>query len=310
MKTMITGGAGFIGSNLSERLSDENEVIILDDLSTGKIENIEGVIEKKNVEFVKGSITDLDLLDDLTKEIDWVFHQGALPSVPRSVKNPKDTTRTNVMGTLNVLIAARDHGVEKVVYASSSSIYGGGETLPKKEDMKPRTLSPYAASKLSGENYCEAFREVYGLNTVALRYFNVFGPRQDPRSEYAAVVPKFITRLMNGRPPVIYGDGEQTRDFTYVDNVVQTNLLAARKDEVGTFNVGCGERVSINELARSLTEITGREVEPVHDDPREGDVKHSQADISKIRERLGYSPEVSLREGLEKTVRWYIENHG
>ncbi|WGI17652.1 SDR family oxidoreductase [Methanonatronarchaeum sp. AMET-Sl] len=307
MNVLVTGGAGFIGSNLAEELSKNHDVKILDNLSTGKIENISELLNKNNVEFIEGSITDLNLVKESLSGVDWVFHQAALASVPRSVKNPEKTNQANIDGTLNVLTAARDLGVNKVVFASSSSVYGGGEDLPKKENMRARTLSPYAASKLSGEKYCEAFHEVYGLDTVSLRYFNVFGPKQDPGSEYAAVIPKFIKRLSNDQPPVIYGDGQQTRDFTYIDNVVRANILAAKKDELGVFNVGCGERFSIDELARSLAEIMSKDIDPVYTEPREGDVRHSLADITKIEENLGYAPDVGFYEGLEQTVEWYNE---
>ena len=240
--------------------------------------------------------------------VDYVLHQAAVPSVPRSVKDPLTSNSANVEGALNVLIAARDAGVKRVVYASSSSVYGDTPVLPKREDMKPDPLSPYAVSKLAGETYCKVFYHVYGLEIICLRYFNVFGPRQDPSSQYSAVVPKFIDALLNERSPVIYGDGEQSRDFTYIDNVVEANLLAAKaKNGIGeTFNIACGERISINQLAMFLSEIIGIDIKPKHIDPRPGDVRHSLADITKARNLLKYEVKVKVKEGLERAVKWYM----
>jgi len=305
---LVTGGAGFIGSHLVERLLKEgHRVRVIDDLSTGKKENIKPFLGE--IEFIKGDIRDLELVRETMEGVDYVLHQAAVPSVPRSVKDPLTTNVANVDGTLNILIAARDAGVKRVVYASSSSIYGDTPNLPKHEGMRPEPRSPYAASKLAGELYCQAFYSVYGLETVALRYFNVFGPRQDPESQYAAVVPRFITALLQGRPPTIFGDGEQSRDFTYVENVVEANLLAAKAPGVAgeVFNIACGGQITVNELARLLVEIVGvnPQLKPRYAPPRPGDVRHSLADISKVRELLGYEVKVSTREGLERTVEWY-----
>ena len=284
--------------------------MILDNLTAGKMENIEKIMKKKNVEFVKGSITNLELMKKISKDVDLISHQAALTSVPRSVKDPIRTNEVNVQGTLNVLISARDGGAKKVVYASSSSVYGDLPQLPKRENMKPNPKSPYAVSKLTGENYCGVFNEVYGLETISLRYFNIFGPRQDPYSPYAAVIPKFIKRVMNNKPPIIYGDGKQTRDFTFIENVIQANLLAAKKLKTGTYNVGSGKRVTINKLAQMITKMLGKELDPIHDKPREGDVRHSLADISNAKKEIGYNPQYGLEEGLRETIRWFRETHG
>ena len=307
MKILITGGAGFIGSNFTEELAKRgDEVIILDDLSTGKMENIKGeVIKWHNVEFIKGSVTNLDRLKELFEGVDYVFHQAAIPSVQRSIENPLATNEANATGTLNVLIAARDCGVKKVIYASSSSVYGDTPELPKREGMKPDPLSPYAVTKLVGEYYCKVFNEVYGLKTVSLRYFNVYGPRQDPFSDYAAVIPKFITMILENKSPIIYGDGEQTRDFTYVLDVVRANMLAMESNVTGVFNIASGERISINELANKITEIIGMNLNPIHEKPRAGDIKHSLADVSLAREKLEYEPKYSIDEGLEEVIKWF-----
>lgn len=292
MKVIITGGAGFIGSNLAEELSKEkdNEVIILDDLSTGKTENIAKHFDEILLKFVKGSVTDLDLLKELFKDADYVFHQAAIPSVQRSIEDPMRTNEVNVKGTLNVLIAARDGGVKKVIYASSSSVYGDTPELPKREDMTPNPLSPYAVTKLMGEYYCEVFNEVYDLKTISLRYFNVYGPRQDPYSDYAAVIPRFVNRVLENEPPVIYGDGLQTRDFTFVKDIVKANILAMRSNATGIFNIASGSRISIKELAELIMKLVGKNLKVVFDEPRKGDVRHSLADISKARAELGYEP--------------------
>ena len=307
-KVVITGGCGFIGSNLAEELSKNNEVIIIDDLSTGKITNIKDLLKKENVKFIEGSITDLNLLQDIFKDVDYVFHQAAIPSVPRSIKDPLSTNNANINGTLNVLIAARDNSVKKVIYACSSSVYGDTPTLPKKESMTPTPLSPYAITKLIGEYYCKVFNSIYNLPTVSLRYFNVYGPRQDPSSEYAAVIPKFIKRVLNNEPPIIYGDGEQTRDFTFVKDVVRANVLAAESSKTGTFNIGSGKRVTINNLAKMIINLVGKDdLKPIHDKPRQGDVKHSLADISLAKENIDYEPEYDLHKGLEETIKWYLK---
>lgn len=305
MKYIVTGGMGFIGSNLSEYLAKDHDVTILDDGATGRMSNIEGLISDKKVQFEKGSITDLPLLNNLFEGVDGVFHQGAIPSVPRSVNDPVRTNEANITGTLNVLTAARDCGVKKVVFASSSSVYGNTPTLPKHEGMSPSPLSPYALQKLTGETYCGLFTDLYGLKTTALRYFNVFGPKQDPNSQYAAVIPNFITKILNKESPVIYGDGEQTRDFTYVKNVIQANVKAMESSATGFYNVACGERISLNELARTIMEILTFEMDPIYEEPRMGDVRDSLADISKANLAFGYKPEYNLKEGLEETIAWY-----
>ncbi len=303
MKAIITGGAGFIGSNLAEVLSRDNEVIIVDDLSTGNEANIRGF----EIELVKGSVTDLDLLRKIFEGADYVFHQAAIPSVPRSIKDPVSTNEANVTGTLNVLIAARDCSVKKVIFASSSSAYGDTPELPKREDMNPNPLSPYAVTKLIGEYYCNVFDEVYDLKTVALRYFNVYGPKQDPHSDYAAVIPKFIKRIQEGKPPIIYGDGTQTRDFTSVDDVVSANILAAESDAKGVYNVATGKRITINELANVIMAIMGRDLDPIHEKQREGDVLHSLGDITKAKKDFGYAPGDKLEANLKETVKWFRE---
>ena len=302
---VVTGGAGFIGSNLVRTLAKENEVIVLDDLSTGVLENIQDILDDQKVNLVEGSITDLDLLQKTFQNIDYVFHEAAIPSVPRSVKDPVKSNYANVNGTLNVLVAARDNGVKKVVYASSSSVYGDTPVLPKKEDMSPSPLSPYAVSKLASEYYCQVFTEVYGLPTVSLRYFNVYGPRQDPSSDYAAVVPRFISRVLNGESPIIFDDGNQTRDFTFVKDTVNANILAMEGKACGVFNIAGGKRISINELAQLVMRIVGKEVDVIHEDSRPGDIRDSLADISKAKEELGYEPRFDLPKGLEETLGWF-----
>jgi len=302
---VVTGGAGFIGSNLVRALLGENEVIVIDDLSTGNLENIRDLIDNQSIMFIEGSITDLNLLNKTFKNVDYVFHEAAIPSVPRSVKDPIKSNYANVNGTLNVLVAARDNRVEKVVYASSSSVYGDTPVLPKREDMKPIPLSPYAVSKLVGEYYCQVFTEVYRLSTVSLRYFNVYGPRQDPSSEYAAVVPKFITSVLEEKSPIIYGNGEQTRDFTFIKDVINVNILAAKSNTTGVFNVAGGKQISINELAQLVMKIISKDIDIVYDDPRPGDIMHSLADISMAKEKLKYKPMFDLTEGLKETLKWF-----
>ena len=373
---LVTGGAGFIGSHLTEELVRRGyQVIILDDLSTGKMENIKTLIDSprpftsfrvteeschseglaealtlkevkrkgqqpKNltqdrprgvakftprgrlceesyhsspvthhsssrrgkVDFIEGSITKLPLLQEIFQGVDYVFHLAAIPSVPRSIENPLASHEVNTTGTLNVLLAARDNGVKKVIYASSSSVYGDIPTLPKKEDMPPNPQSPYAVSKLCSEYYCQAFQRIYGLPTVCLRYFNVYGPRQDPNSQYAAVIPIFIKRLSEGNPPTVFGDGEQSRDFTLVKDAVEATILAAESDATGVFNIGTGQRVTINNLARLITKLTGKDIKPIYQEPRPGDIRHSLADISKAKQ-FGYKPKHSLEQGLRETIR-------
>jgi UDP-glucose 4-epimerase len=303
-RVLVTGGAGFIGSNLAEALAEGNDVVILDDLSTGKMDNIQDLKKKKNVQFLKGNITDDRLLQKCFSDIDYVFHQAALPGVPRSIKDPQGSNETNISGTLNVLIAARDCNIRKVVCASSSSVYGDTPSLQKIEDMPVDPLSPYAVTKVTGEFYCKVFHDIYGLKTVSLRYFNVFGPRQDPNSQYAAVIPKFINAIMNDEPPVIFGDGEQSRDFSYIKHIVDANILACRSDKTGIYNIACGRRITINQLVDMINEILGKDIEPVYKDPRPGDIKHSLADISRAR-TFGYKPESDFKEELRETIRWF-----
>ena len=306
-KVIVTGGAGFIGSHLAEELARRGyQVTILDDLSTGEMENIKELLKKGSVQFIQDSITNFSLLKELFQGAIYVFHQAALPSVPRSVKDPLAANEVNITGTLNVLLAARDNKVRKVVYASSSSVYGDTPTLPKKEDMVPHPQSPYAVSKLAGEHYCRVFQEVYGLATACLRYFNVYGPRQNPDSQYAAVIPRFIRWASEGSPLIIFGDGEQTRDFTFIADAVEANILAAESNASGVFNIGRGKSITINELAKLVIKLTGNNVEPVHQEPREGDIRHSLADISKAR-TLGYEPRYNLEEGLEETRKFHHE---
>jgi UDP-glucose 4-epimerase len=306
MKYIVTGGAGFIGSHIVEELVNAgHDVVIVDNLFSGKMENIAPFLARENVRFVKGSITDLPLLQKSFAGADGIFHEGAIASVPRSIANPVATNEANVTGTLNVLVAARDCGVRKVLFASSSSVYGNTPTLPKQEDMCPHPLSPYAVSKLTGEQYLRIFSEVYGLKTVSLRYFNVFGPRQDPNSQYAAVIPNFITRILNHESPVIYGDGGQTRDFSYVKDVVQANIRAMESDAQGVFNVAYCQRIDLKELAATIMELTGITVPLTFDPPRAGDVRDSLADIARARQAFGYAPEYTVRSGLEETIAWY-----
>ncbi|MFC1875326.1 SDR family oxidoreductase, partial [Chloroflexota bacterium] len=279
-RVVITGGAGFIGSHISEELAkQEYHVVILDDLSTGKKANIETLLEKPSVEFIQGSITDLALLQRVLKNTIYVFHQAAIPSVPRSIENPKASHEVNVTGTLNVLLAARDNAIKKVIYASSSSVYGDTPTLPKVEDMIPNPQSPYAVTKLTGEYYCKLFQQVYDIPTVCLRYFNVYGPKQDPDSQYAAVIPKFITNIINNQAPIIFGDGEQSRDFTFIRDVIEANILAAESNATGIFNIGTGESITINQLAKLCIKMLSNYcINPIHEEPRPGDIKDSLAD--------------------------------
>lgn len=305
MRYVVTGGAGFIGSHLVEHLVSAGEqVVVLDDFSTGRRENLAPWLDR--IELVEGSLTDPDACRRAIQGADYVLHQGALPSVPRSLRDPMATHAANVTGTLNVLIAARDAKARRVVYAASSSAYGNTAELPKHEGMVPRPLSPYAAAKQAGEQYCRAFHASYGLPTVALRYFNVFGPRQDPTSQYAAVVPKFIVAARAGESPTIFGDGEQTRDFTYVANVVRANLLAceAPAEALGeAYNVGCGERVSVNELWHRIAALVGTSAVPRYEPSRTGDVRDSLASLARARAMLGYEPAVPLDEGLRRTAQ-------
>lgn len=308
-KFLVTGGAGFIGSNICRKLvADGCFVRVVDNLLTGKKSNLADIMDK--VEFVEADMGDENVARSAMKSIDVVLHQGALPSVPRSVDDPVAAHTHNVDATFTLLLAARDSGIKRFVYASSSSAYGDTPTLPKVETMSPAPLSPYAVGKLVGEYYCSIFHEVYGLETISLRYFNVFGPYQDPTSQYAAAIPAFVTAILKNESPTIYGDGEQSRDFTYVDNVVDANLLAARakqtKGEV--INIACGEAVTVNEIIDMINELLGKNIKSIYADPRPGDVKHSLADISLAKKLLGFKPEVTFREGLQKAIDWYREN--
>lgn len=308
MKTknvVVTGGMGFIGSHLTERLLENNKVTVIDNESTGKIENIRHLLGHKNLTVIKGSIVDLNLTE-IFKDKDYVFHLAAIPSVPRSVKDPFSSNNSNVTGTLNVLIAAKDAGIKKVIFSSSSSVYGDTPTLPKREDMPINPMSPYAITKATGEMYCRVFQDLYGLPTVSLRYFNVFGPRQDPNSQYSAVIPKFITAILNDESPVIYGDGEQSRDFTFVKNVVDANILSCESKKTGVFNIACGRRITINQLVDYINEIAGKDIKAKHTNLRLGDIKHSLADVSKAKE-FGYNPIDNFKDELEKVVQWFTK---
>ena len=304
MRYLVTGGAGFIGSHLVEHLISRGEdVVVLDDFSTGRRDNL-APFEGK-FELIEGTLLDPATCARAARGVDFILHEGAIPSVPRSVKDPFTSHEACATGTLNILIAARDAGVRRVVYAASSSAYGNTAELPKHEEMLPRPLSPYAAAKYAGECYCRAFHATFGLSTVALRYFNIFGPRQDPESQYAAAIAKFISCALRNVRPTIFGDGEQTRDFTYVANAVKANLLACEApDEAGgdVFNVGCGDRISVNELWRRISAATGSTVEPEYIERRAGDVRDSLASLSKIERVLGYTPDVDLDAGLKNTI--------
>ena len=309
-KMVVTGGAGFIGSNLAEHLLSMGfSVTVIDNLSTGREQNLSGWSEKagKLFQFLRADINDTDRLQQAFTGVSYVFHLAAIPSVARSIEDPALTQLANINGTLSVLTAAREAGVKRVIAASSSSIYGDEPNLPKKEERVGRCLSPYALSKFVTEEYCRLFWELYRFEAVALRYFNVFGPRQDPNSHYAAVIPRFSTRMLAGLPPIVYGDGEQTRDFTFVSNVVDANWKAATSPNVAgqAFNIGCGLRTSLNQLIGILNKILGTQIKPIYESARQGDVRDSLADIGKARTMLGYFPVVSLEAGLERVVNWH-----
>jgi nucleoside-diphosphate-sugar epimerase len=306
MRFLVTGGAGFIGSNITEALVRRGDtVVVLDNFSTGKRENLDGVRDRITV--IEGTITDLPTVRRAAEGADFVLHQAALASVQRSVDDPLTSNEVNVRGTLNVLVAARDAGVKRLVYAASSSAYGDTEELPKHEGMPPRPLSPYAVQKWVGEQYCRVFTSLFGLDTVALRYFNVFGPRQDPNSDYAAVVPIFVSRLLAGSEPTIYGDGEQSRDFTFIENVIDANLKACEGGPKGgdVVNIACGDRYTLNELFEQVRSLVGSSRKPRYGPPRQGDVRHSMADISRAHRLLGFEPKVDFATGLRRTVDWY-----
>jgi UDP-glucose 4-epimerase len=310
MHYIVTGGAGFIGSHLAEELAGRHEVTILDNLSTGKRENVSSFVEQENVSFVEGSVTDRALLEELFDGADGIFHQAAQIYVQQSIEDPARTHEVNVTGTLNVLLAARACNIRKVVCASSAAIYGDHPALPKSEEMMPDPLTPYAASKLAGENYGKVFSGLYSLQTVFLRYFNVFGPRQDPESQYAAVIPKFITRLLAGNSPVIYGDGLQSRDFIFVGDVVRANIMAMDSDAVGVYNIARGERISLNELVSLMSSYFGKQIDPVYADSLPGDVRHSVADISKAAGAFDFNPDYQMMDALKETIEWFRSQVG
>ncbi len=309
METLVTGGAGFIGSHLVRGLMEKGHgVRVLDDFSSGRRKNIEPILDR--IVLIEGDIADPDTCRSACEGVEVVFHEAASPSVPKSIDNPAATHRSNIEGTFNMLLAARDAKVRRFIYAASSSAYGESEQLPKIESMAPSPLSPYAVQKLTGEHYCRVFAECYGLQTLAIRYFNVFGPRQDPKSQYAAAIPAFVTSILNDQPPTIYGDGEQTRDFTYIDNVVSANLLAAEAERTNgeAINVACGEHVTVNAIIGQINEILGKDVRPNYVDPRPGDIKHSWADIGLARKVIGFQPICGFAEGLRRAIDWYSKS--
>ncbi|MDZ4713518.1 MAG: SDR family oxidoreductase [bacterium] len=303
MKFLVSGGAGFIGSNISQVLIEQGHTVrILDNFSSGKRENLKSI--EKDAELIEGDIRSYHIVQQAVKGIDIILHQAALPSVPRSIKDPITTNEVNVSGTLNILEAAVTGNVRRVVYASSSSVYGDNPELPKHEGMLTNPLSPYAVTKLAGEKYCNVFSRIYGLETIALRYFNVFGPNQDPSSQYSAVIPKFIKAILNDEQPVIYGDGEQSRDFTFVSNIVEANILAATSDcESGlVMNCACHSRITLNELSESVNRILNKDIKPKYESPRAGDIKHSFANIELAKSKINYSPRINFEEGLKFTI--------
>ncbi len=309
MKILITGGAGFIGSNIVEKLLEENhEVVVIDNLETGNLNNIKEFLDR--IEFINGSILSEEELEK-ARGVEYVLHQAAIPSVPKSVADPVRTSEVNIIGTLKVLEFARKNDVKRVVLASSSSIYGDSEKLPKREDMPYNPKSPYALAKVSNEMHAKLYYELYGLETICLRYFNVYGKKQNPDSQYAAVIPKFITRMLKGESPVIYGDGTQTRDFTYVEDVVEANLKAinAKKEAVGrAINIAGGRRISLLDLVEKINSILGKSIKPEFEEERKGDIKHSLADVNMAEKLLGWKAKTNIDEGLRKTIEWYIKN--
>jgi nucleoside-diphosphate-sugar epimerase len=304
---LITGIAGFIGSSLAHALVERGEQVRgVDNFSTGKKQNLAGIWD--GIEFHEADLLDLNALQRACQGVDFVLHEAALPSVPKSVQDPLGNNRANVDGTVNLLIAARDAKVKRVIYAASSSAYGDSPSLPKHEDMTPRPVSPYAVAKLAGEHYMRSFYRCYGLETISLRYFNIFGPRQDPSSPYSGVLAKFITQMLNGEQPIIFGDGTQSRDFTYIDNVIEANLLACKASDAAlgqTFNIATGQRFDLNQTFNILKELTGYSGQVQYAPERAGDVKHSVADISRAEKHLGYKPKVDFPKGLQQTVTWY-----
>lgn len=307
-KYLVTGGAGFIGSNIVRKLLEQgNFVRVVDDFSTGKKENLKEFLNNPSFELINGDLTDIKVARKAVKGMDFVMHEAAIPSVQRSVEDPLKSNNANIIGTLNMLLASRDEKIKKFVYAASSSAYGDNPKLPKKEDFPVMPISPYALQKYAGERYCQIFWRLYGLPTICLRYFNVFGPNQDPNSQYSAVIPKFIDCFLKDENPIIYGSGEQSRDFTFVDNVVEANILAANSSNGSgeVFNIACGDETSLNQLVGLLAEITGKNIKADYQKERQGDVLHSRADISKAEKILGYKSKVEFKEGLIKTFNWY-----
>ena len=309
-KVLVTGGAGFIGSHLvDELLKLGHEVVVIDNLTTGKEDNISHI--RSEIEFIKGDIRDSETIKKCLDGVEYVFHLAALPSVFRSIDDPLTSNDMNINGTLNLLIASGDAGVKGFIYSSSSSVYAGIDEIPKREDMCPKPLSPYGITKLTGELYCKIFSDLYGLKTVSLRYFNIFGPRQNPDSEYAAVIPKFIKLMLLGKRPTIYGDGNQTRDFTFVKDAVKANILSMNAKVSGeTFNIACGNQTSLNELVKKINSYLGTDIEPIYEDPRPGDARYSQADISKASKFLNYKPSYTFDEGLRLTIEWFRRKYG
>jgi UDP-glucose 4-epimerase len=305
MHFIVTGGAGFIGSNLVDALVELGDVTIIDDLSSGNLDNLEQLLKRDDVSLERLSVTDLEGMKPHFEDVNCVFHLAAVSNISSSVADPLLTNEVNVKGTLNVLLAARDSGVRKVVFASSASVYGDTEEVPTAENALPDPLSPYAVTKLAGEHYCDVFSDLYGLETTSLRPFNVYGPRQDPNSQYAAVIPLFIRSLLKGKAPTIDGDGEQTRDFIYVKDVVRAFIQALDHRAKGAYNIAGGKGISINELFRQVSDIMGVDVEPLHGEPRPGDVRHSTADITRAKRDLRYEPEYDIRRGLEETIEWF-----
>ncbi|MBI4814292.1 MAG: SDR family oxidoreductase [Methanobacterium sp.] len=304
-KVAVTGGLGFIGSHLVEELCQENEVVIVDNESTGNIKNIKH-LELDNISLDLGDITEIDL-EKSFEGCDYVFHHAAMASVPASVADPLNCNLVNVTGTLKVLMAARDNNVKKVVFASSAAVYGDNTDFPLSENTPLKSISPYALSKATGEMYCQLFADIYGLSTISLRYFNVFGPRQDPNSQYASVIPHFISSMLNNERPVIFGDGQQSRDFIYVKHIVDANLKASQTKETGAFNIATGMSTTVNQLVDIINEVLGKDVDPIYDEPRPGDVKHSLAEVSKAKS-FGFNPSTDFMGELGETVNWFVEN--
>ena len=307
-KYLVTGGAGFIGSHIAGELVRKGHAVrVIDNFSTGKRENISSFLDE--IELVEADIREFNACREVVEGMDFILHQAALTSVPLSIEDPLLTNEINITGTLNLLLASRNAKVKRLIFASSAAVYGDDSRLPKTENMEGLPISPYALSKRVGEMYCRLFSQLYGLSTVCLRYFNIFGPRQDPFSQYASVIPNFIGKMLKEEKPSVFGDGEQSRDFLYVSNVVEANILASGISEVSgeVFNIAGGEKTTVNSLVKELNEVLGKEIKPAYDDPRSGDIKHSYADISKARKMLKYEPTVSFSEGLRETVRWYRE---